>query len=391
MRLFKALLPLIILTGLGIYARQNYGLLPQSLASAMQYLPILLILMSTIVAIHFNQIRVLSYLIILSSLYFCLDYNWLEGADGMFKFSLFATLAPLVLLSIMLLKQQGVFSIRSLPVYLLFSLFILFALWLIREKPDWSNLYLFMQLLPEQYFDWTQLPQITIAIFSITFIMLIMLLSIRQDNLTSTALGILIILFICLYQNPSEQDLIILICSGLLLCLFTVLQESWRMAYLDELTQLPGRRALRERLQGLVGVYSLAMVDIDFFKKFNDKYGHEIGDDALRMIAAKLQKVTGGGSTYRYGGEEFTIVFGNKTVEQVQEHLEILRESIAQSPFVVNRRTSKTKYKKNQIVKITVSIGVADSIDISTTEETLKNADIALYKAKKKGRNCIVS
>jgi diguanylate cyclase (GGDEF)-like protein len=158
------------------------------------------------------------------------------------------------------------------------------------------------------------------------------------------------------------------------------------MAYLDELTQLPGRRAMREKIQSLLGIYSLAMVDIDFFKKFNDSYGHETGDDALRMIAAKLQNVTGGGSVYRYGGEEFTIIFTNKSVAQVKEHLEALRQDIANSPFVVNRRS---KESKNKSVKITVSIGVADSIGINTAEETLKIADKALYKAKKKGRNCI--
>ena len=158
------------------------------------------------------------------------------------------------------------------------------------------------------------------------------------------------------------------------------------MAYLDELTQLPGRRAMREKLQSLLGIYTLAMVDIDFFKKFNDNYGHETGDDALRMIAAKLQTVTGGGSVYRYGGEEFTVVFTNKSVDQVKEHLETLRQNIAESPFVVNRRS---KQRKNKSVNITISIGVADSIGFNTAEETLKKADKALYKAKKKGRNCI--
>ena len=230
--------------------------------------------------------------------------------------------------------------------------------------------------------------------FVSVFIGIIVLFSNRQDHLTSTGFGVFIILLIGLQHLPNNQDLIFLISSGLLLCLINVLQESWRMAYLDELTQLPGRRAMREKLQSLVGLYTLAMVDIDFFKKFNDSYGHETGDDALRMIAAKLQKITGGGSVYRYGGEEFTIVFANKSVDQVKAHLETLRADIASSPFVVNRRTkngiSKGKSMRNKSVEITVSIGVADSIGISSSEETLKKADKALYRAKKKGRNCIV-
>ena len=56
----------------------------------------------------------------------------------------------------------------------------------------------------------------------------------------------------------------------------------------------------------------VAMVDVDHFKKFNDTYGHDTGDSVLRMIATKLQKVGGGGTAYRYGGEEFSIIFNGK-------------------------------------------------------------------------------
>ncbi len=384
MKIFKSILPLLIVTFTAFYARQYYAALPTSLIDALQYLPVLLIVFIAALSLHFNQSRLFLYLIILSSLYFILEHYVLDEA---FKFNIFTTMAPLILLLTILIRQQGVFTIHALPVYLLFVLTLLFSLWLMREKPDWAVHYLSSQWLPVQYFDWTQISQTNIGIFVIVFISVIALISIRQDHLTATGLGILIVLYIAMSYKPQGNDLTLLICSGLLLCLITVLQESWKMAYLDELTQLPGRRAMREKMQSLIGLYTLAMVDIDFFKKFNDSYGHETGDDALRMIAAKLQKVTGGGSVYRYGGEEFTLIFTNKSVDQVKDHLEKLRADIANSPFVVNRRTNQ---RKNKSVKITVSIGVADSIGISSTEETLKKADKALYKAKKKGRNCIV-
>ncbi len=384
MRIFKAVLPLLIISVLTLYARQYYALLPDSIMNALQYLPVLLIVFITAVSLHFNQSRIFLYLIILSSLYFLLEYQLL---DNTLRFNLFATLTPALLLLTMLIKQQGVFTIRALPLYLLFIFAFVFSLWSIREEPTWAIHYLSNPWLPQQYFDWTQISQTSLAVFVAVFIGIIVSFSSRQDHLTATGFGVFIILLIGLQHLPNNQDLILLISSGLLLCLINVLQESWRMAYLDELTQLPGRRAMREKLQSLVGLYSLAMVDIDFFKKFNDSYGHETGDDALRMIAAKLKKVTGGGSVYRYGGEEFTLVFSNKSVDQVKEHLEKLRADIASSPFVVNRRT---KQKKNKSVAITVSIGVADSIGINSSEETLKKADKALYKAKKKGRNCIV-
>jgi diguanylate cyclase (GGDEF)-like protein len=88
-----------------------------------------------------------------------------------------------------------------------------------------------------------------------------------------------------------------------------VLQDSYRMAFHDELTGLPGRRALNERLMGLDDHYAIAMIDVDHFKLFNDSWGHEVGDQVLKLVASRLQRVGGGGRAYRYGGEEFTIVF----------------------------------------------------------------------------------
>jgi len=218
---------------------------------------------------------------------------------------------------------------------------------------------------------------------------LIIFFSKKQSTKSASDIVLLIATFVLIQANQNLNDISLIVSSLLILYLFVLLQNSRHMAYIDELTLLPGRRALQEKMQSLLGVYTIAMVDIDFFKKFNDQYGHDIGDDVLRMIAAKLASVKGGGTAYRYGGEEFTIVFGNKSVEQTLDHLEELRENIALTKFVVNRRIKTNKNSKNNSVKITVSIGVSDSINVSSPEDVIKQADVALYKAKKKGRNCI--
>jgi diguanylate cyclase (GGDEF)-like protein len=175
-----------------------------------------------------------------------------------------------------------------------------------------------------------------------------------------------------------------LICAAsLLVLLFSTLQESWHLAYVDELTALPGRRALEERLQRSLGIYALAMIDIDHFKKFNDSYGHDVGDDVLRMIAAKIGQVKGGGKAYRYGGEEFTVVFSNHSADEIKSHLQDLIDTVAATPFVVNRRKSQ----KPTTVQVTISVGLTDSIHKTNTSQTIKVADEALYQAKRKGRN----
>src|SRR5690606_29045997 len=106
-------------------------------------------------------------------------------------------------------------------------------------------------------------------------------------------------------------------------------------AYIDELTEIPGRRALVEDMQDPGSVFTLAMLDVDHFKKFNDTHGHEVGDHVLRMVAARIATVGEGGTAYRYGGEEFTVVFPGKTVEQVGHELERLRTLVENSPLVL--------------------------------------------------------
>jgi diguanylate cyclase (GGDEF)-like protein len=113
----------------------------------------------------------------------------------------------------------------------------------------------------------------------------------------------------------------------------SVIENSYFLAYHDELTMLPGRRAFNDALFRLEEPYAVAVVDIDHFKKFNDTYGHETGDQVLRMVAAKLARVTGGGQAYRVGGEEFTVLFSGKSAKDVQPHLELLRTVIEASEF----------------------------------------------------------
>ena len=154
------------------------------------------------------------------------------------------------------------------------------------------------------------------------------------------------------------------------------------------------------------------MVDIDFFKKFNDTYGHDVGDEVLKLVAEQLSTVKGGGKAFRYGGEEFTILFSNKTHDEILVYLEDVRESIAKRAFTIrsedrpklansdceakflrkDRPEKKVKQKKQTKVNLTVSIGVAHApTDGKTPTQIMKKADISLYKAKESGRNCTVT
>ena len=181
-----------------------------------------------------------------------------------------------------------------------------------------------------------------------------------------------------------------------------VVQDSHRMAFYDELTGLPGRRALNERLGSLDRSFTLAMVDIDHFKAFNDSWGHDVGDQVLKLVAARLQRVGGGGTAYRYGGEEFTILFPGRRATGVMEHLESLRKNIESYKLTLREserphRPKTGKFTPNasgayKWISVTISIGVAERADrLAPPEAVLTEADSALYRAKTEGRNRVVS
>jgi diguanylate cyclase (GGDEF)-like protein len=182
------------------------------------------------------------------------------------------------------------------------------------------------------------------------------------------------------------------------------------LAYHDELTGLPSRRAFNDAVLRLQGSYAVAAVDIDHFKSFNDTYGHDTGDQVLRMVAARLARVNGGGEAFRVGGEEFCILFPEKSIKEVFEPLERLRMLIQGSTFRVRalperrtvargpdrRKTARAKSTRTRRVRpnpngelsVTVSIGVAEPTSrLREVEEVIQAADKALYRAKQNGRN----
>lgn len=177
-----------------------------------------------------------------------------------------------------------------------------------------------------------------------------------------------------------------------------LVENAFVLAFHDGLTGLPARRALEERLAQVGRSYALAMLDLDHFKRFNDKHGHEVGDQVLKLVAAQLRRVTGGGEPFRYGGEEFTVLFAGRSASEAKAHMDALRENIAgrkfrvRSPARPKKKPKGWRFGQSEMVtkdlNVTVSIGVAERSDKhGSTDQVMKAADMALYKAKKAGRN----
>jgi len=188
--------------------------------------------------------------------------------------------------------------------------------------------------------------------------------------------------------------------AGVML-LAAVLQESHRLAFRDELTNLPSRRALEERLAELGPNYAIAMIDVDHFKQFNDAHGHHVGDQVLKLVGARLARIEGGGSAYRYGGEEFCVLFSDRTLEETLPYLEKLRKDIEDYRIAVRggdrprERESGSRLRAarspEKTLSVTVSIGAAERDDtLIRPILVIRAADEALYRAKHAGRNRVM-
>ena len=155
----------------------------------------------------------------------------------------------------------------------------------------------------------------------------------------------------------------------------------------DALTGLMNRGAFEEELAKLIdvtdGPIALAFCDIDHFKRFNDVYGHPVGDEVLRYVAANLARtVEGHGIAGRYGGEEFVAAFPGLTADDAEHVIHRFREAVASRALTLRQTTKK-------LGRVTVSAGVATLGPNRDSADLIERADKALYAAKHSGRNCV--
>jgi diguanylate cyclase (GGDEF)-like protein len=261
------------------------------------------------------------------------------------------------------------------------------------------------QWLETQYLDFlpsvSSIGQIELLV-ALLALFIIMFRQISRPSNTTLATWVIVffLIYFKLFNLSLLEQMLGYALFGVLL-IYGVLTDSYQMAFTDELTGIPARRALLQSSISLGKKYTVAMMDVDHFKKFNDTYGHDVGDQVLRMVAAKINQVKGGGKAYRYGGEEFTVVFPSKSVNYAIPYLEQVRETIANYAMTIRDqdRPEDSKEGKSQRTKsatgqksvtVTISIGVAEREgELKDFDQVMKQADEALYRAKQAGRNCL--
>lgn len=377
------------------------GLAPGADSFLAYYLPPALFLGGLILSAVFRRGRIFFAVLILAVVQAALSWYMprLSAGAGALLISAIGLLLPLNFIVLTFLKERGIISPAGRVRLALLALQAAGVAALFTPKAAVVGTWLERSFLPQQFSSWSRLPQPALVAFLLAGIVLIAVLARRYSPVESGLLWALSASFVALRMDGVSGVAELFFPAAGAILLVSLLETSYKMAYHDELTQLPSRRALNEAMLKLPGWYTIAMVDVDHFKKFNDSYGHAAGDQALRLVASRLAHVAGGGKAYRYGGEEFALLFPGRAAEEVFVYLDRMRQHIEHSSFVVrgkHRRKSQRGNAPRGTVKketnVTVSIGVASSHgERVTTAEVLRLADEALYSAKAKGRNCTVA
>jgi diguanylate cyclase (GGDEF)-like protein len=375
-----------------------------------------------LLAWRFHSSRVLFALIMLLLAHRAIDFfsagRVVSAGPGRIAFEAVALLLPLNFIGLSLGRESGL-SIPAITPRLVW-LFVesVFVAVICRPGTTAGPGFLHVAFLGRSLFHWTKIPQPALLAFAAAFVVLLVRFVLHRKLVESGLLWALAAIFLGLQANALDRIAIAYWATAALLLVASIIENSYVLAYHDELTSLPARRAFNEALLRLEAPYSIAAVDIDHFKSVNDTYGHDTGDQVLGMVAARLARVSGGGQAFRVGGEEFSILFPGKLAKEVLPHLDSLRTLVEESRFRVRstperrsaprgagrriadkkgtpRRAKPKKFPADVSVdglSVTISIGVAESgPKTREVEQVIEAADKALYRAKKTGRNRVES
>ncbi len=333
----------------------------------------------------------------------CLCYGLLQR-DGLAGFrahtvySALCVFVPLNLTLLCVLPERGIFNMHGVQRLAVLAAEILFTLWVIYAPATRVTAWAMTPFVQSTLFTASPVRQLGWIVLVLAIIASFATWVLRRAPLDLAFTGALLAYALALNLIGEPNAFMTYLTAAALIFTVALVQDTFRMAFRDELTGLPSRRDLNERMMGLGRKYTIAMCDVDHFKRFNDTHGHDLGDQVLKMVAAKLAEVSGGGTAYRYGGEEFTVLFPGREAAQTLPHLEALRAAVESYRIAVRAPDRPDKpepatrrrgsFREANPVSVTISIGVAErSGALATPEDVIKAADKALYRAKSNGRN----
>jgi diguanylate cyclase (GGDEF)-like protein len=410
--LYSLALPGGLLLLVAVVVLQN-ALLPSSAAPLLHFYPYVVFAAGLLLGLRFNRSRVLLALLILVLADRSLLFFFWDKAESLHVghtiFNAIAVLLPLNLIALSLMSERGTLSTSGRMRLGMVAAQLLAVAVICRPQQAAAAALLDQNLVghvlgddaADRWLSWSHISQPALLCFLVAFIVLLARCLRRRKPIEAALFWTLIAVFAALNAGAASGLASAYFATAGLILVISLVETSHSMAYQDELTGLPARRAFNEALLALDERYAIAMVDVDHFKKFNDSYGHKMGDHVLRMVAGKLADINGGGEAFRCGGEEFAVLFPGKSVSEACDSMESLRKQIEQSSFTVrgsDRRVGDRKRgrlrlgRRRKQTRVTVSIGMAEAdASHSTYDKVIEAADRALYRAKDAGRNRLMS
>ncbi len=407
--LLRRFFPVVVLILAAIFIREPALDLKPDYQQLLNWMPYLTLGIAMLLCFHYNRARLfaVSLALIITCFFIQTELQTsLSEPRALFIYTSISLALPLMLFSFVFIPDRGLLNRYGFTVIAIIPLLFIISLTVFNTVPKATIVSTI-----NQYFQIRPFENYLLSINATIFYGLVLIVGLYRlykadDEYYSALLAALIFSFITLaYFALPKISVIMLSIAGVSITL-SLLRGAHEMAYRDDLTGLLGRRALNERLKGLGKRYVLAMADVDHFKSFNDTHGHDVGDDVLKMVGRHIAAVKGGGTAYRYGGEEFCIVFAGKDIEYSKPFLETVRTNIEAYRMEIRdtknrskskedpkkRRGRRKQERKGKSVSVTISIGIAAPTDKKVkVEQVLKAADTALYKAKQNGRNCLAT
>ena len=380
---------IILLSLLGIF---KFNLLDNVSVNIIEIYSIIVLASSFLIGLSFKRSRLIYSILFFSLVGFVLYRNIININLNLFLLSL---CLPFNFFLIYNMHERGIFQLSFWKYSVLLIIQILLYIYISGHEKVFADNVFDVSTIDKPFFSNLLLSKISLAIYLSVLIYFLVDFVFKRDFSDNGFFWSYLVTLFLFYSGFSTWDQIFCLSTSGLILLVSFVLSSYDVAYKDKLTELPSRRSFDEAITGLGNKYSIGLVDIDLFKKFNDKYGHDVGDQVLKLVASRVGKVGGGGKSYRYGGEEFAILFPNKGRDHCYNHLENLRKDIEKQQFSVRGKKRPGKkptipvfFRRAKNEKITVSIGVAQKSEkLNNVQDVIKAADNALYKAKKDGRN----
>ena len=315
---------------------------------------------------------------------------------GRIVFNAIAILVPLNFLGLSLVRERSFQLWKEMMRLSLVILQLLVVWWICLPEQAEVAAGLEHPFVDPRWTSWTPLAQPALLAFAVCLVLQASRFILYQNPVERGFVWALLAAFVALQGIRAGWSPTNFLATAALMLVIAAYEATHAFIHYDEVTGVRRWDDLKAALRRLRGQYAIAMVDVDHLKQVNEQFGHHVGDQVLRHVAAKITNLSANGEAFCYSGGKFTVLFRGKSVADALPHLEALRKAVETSPFTLRDRgrplkkpdTPAADSSSRKELSVTISIGVAERDERKAKpDQVVKAAERALFRAKSRGRN----